>query len=1560
VDKLGKTLIVGFDVGSSFVHYTVLSEDKEIVYSPKSIMHFANPVDGIKEAWKDILATFGPDKIRSTAFTGSGAEAFPKVMEGVSYVFDSVAIPKGVEGANPNARYVFHIGAKDAYFFELKQIGDKKIIQEWRTGTKCGGGSGTLIEKQCRRLFEGEVRNPKLADPASTSNAEEKEEVRIQNRARLQGRLEEMYRRAEEEASTANEPSEFLARCGVVIQSDLIHKQNEGATRPDNLSGLFRTVARNYKIDVLGARTIDRGGRDGEAVVSGGVFANDLIRENMEEFLGLKIERAKHCENIAAIGAAIKAIEEGNNFVFEVEQLDQVAAYSREKRKYAPSLSISLGNVNEQSKRLAARIKPGTEVVLGIDGGSTTTKGALVDLKTGRLLDKLYIKTHGNPEESLKRVLKYLGRHKQKVVVRGVGATGSARKLYEKILVSKKKAEQFAKEGTELADRVTDEITCHALGVKHYDNEVDTIFEVGGQDMKFTSFATDGTVKEAKMNYSCQAGSGQTLENMADVINLNVEDTLQEAALRADRVPIIDSTCGVFMEMDENRLIAEGFNKDEIAAAVVRGTAASYYYKFVGGSGHSGQKCSAQGGPPLGKAFLAALAQVSENEIEAFPHREMFGAWGQALDIIENIKRLEEEGKKCQSAFRGWGLVDMPFEKRKISCKELFGEKSCGMRDCQLEVFSIEDDEIITGGFCPRGNSETSKRPKPNYVDRYHKIYDKHFKKLGCLQKDLPAARKEAESLKTVGIKRSTATLGEKGIWSAALLNKLGFYPVVSPRTTKEIAAIGVDNSRTEFCIARKLATGHAAVLNSDPNIDYLFNPSFIELRTGSPPDLKYCIYTESEGYILNDVLSLDKSKQINPILHFGDKGLLIRQLKEEFKRLQLVFTAGQIKEAIEFADNTEREFKEELYEEGEKFLKKIEAGNDKAYVGVGRDYVLLDPEASSNSGNMFSQIRGLDYIPQQFLERQFENVSLKGVVENEFWVQSVKILKANFFVAEHPNLFAIRMMNFACGPDSLKIYQEEKIQQAAGKPLLVLLTDAQTNNAPFVTRTEAHERVVEQSKPQKLRIDQLKRRSREGSEERTWLIPYMGDASCVGAAGLRYFGVDSVVLPTNTERGYEAARRHIYTEVCHPLKGVVGDAIGFLEDKIEEEGADYVKKHYLVMLPTTSGPCRFGKYTELVREFLDKEGLQDVPVAGPSSETDYLDIPFPRKLSASDKMRMQRMLFKGIKGSDLLEDTFLRFYPYVEDKSAMAELRQKQLHELEKVVESGAETPALIEWGKKTVYLFKSCKMRNHERFPLVLYIGEIYMRQHDPYTGFVIRKLEENGLEVVRDPVTDWLDYVNKMNVRNAKRDLALRLKNLDFGGAKQVAGKYGRSILKSKYMSAVENKIAGPFHEVLHGRHVLPKPIEIINTLERNHEFHGNIEGESPLSAGIAYHVMNDLVQPHGDAYVSGIFHVGPFTCMQEGVATAKMEAMAKELRKRKPNMVFPIIHAFFGDSAGANLDSEIAVFAEQCYQKRDMLREKHAGKVPPKEALGPIDIKDTPKPERSSERLTEIKK
>ncbi len=1529
-------LYVGLDVGSSFVHYVALDATTTVVYSPEPIMHFANPLAAIDEAWCDIIARCGRSSIVSTVFTGSAAELFPHVMQGPLYVYDSVAIPRGAEVVAPAATSIFHIGARDAYFFRIGTVGRRKIISEWRTGTKCGGGSGMLVEKQCRRLFEGEVAVPELEDAGAAADESERGRITARNRAQLQERVEEMLRRAEEEAARSEEPSEFLARCGVVVQSDLIHKQNEGATRVDNLAGLFRTIARNYVIDVLGTREFASPSNAGEAISTGGVFSNDLVRQNLSELLGTTIVRPEYHRNIAALGAALKAIEEKNTFVLDPARLKTVAEYSREKRNFAPALSDSLPRVRERTEGLEPELPTGSEVVLGIDGGSTTTKGALVEIKTGRLLDKLYVKTHGNPEESLKRVLRYLARHKDQVVVRGVGATGSARKLYEKILLSRSGVRQLAERGVTCSDRITDEITCHALGVKHNNPDVDTIFEVGGQDMKFTSFGRDDAVKEAKMNYSCQAGSGQTLENMADVINLNVEDTLQDAALRAVRVPIIDSTCGVFMEMDENRLIAEGFSRDEIAAAIVRGTAASYYYKFVGGAQHVGGRCSAQGGPALGKAFLAALAQVTEREIEAYPHREMFGAWGQALDIIEGIRRLEREGKPYGTAFRGWQLVDMNFRKRKVLCRDLFGEKSCSTRDCQLEVFSIEDDEIITGGFCPRGNSEAVRRPKTNYVDRYHRIYEKHFKRQGCLFHELSSAKADGP---TVGIKRSMATLGSKGIWSAALFRKLGFYPVVSPRSDKEIAKIGVDNSRTEFCIARKLATGHAAVLNDHPAIQYLFNPSFIEVRKPDPPDLKYCIYTESEGYVLNDVLSLDKDRQVNPIIHFGDLPLLVRELRREFDRVGFRYSERQLRDAITYADEAEGRFQAELYAEGDKFLERIEREDGRAYVGIGRDYVLLDPEASSSSGAMFSQVRGLDYIPQQFLEHRCRDVPIEGFVENEFWVQSVKILKANVFVADHPNLFAIRMVNFACGPDSLKIYQEEQIHQAVNKPLLVLLTDAQTNNAPFVTRTEAHERVVNESRPVRLDLERLKSRSADTYDRRTWLIPYMGDASHVGAAGLQYFGIDGRVLPTNTPRGYEVARKHVCTEVCHPLKGVVGDAIGFLQEEMEKTSRDFVENNYLVMLPTTSGPCRFGKYTEVVRQFMRLEGLEEVPVVGPSSETDYIDIPLPSRLGVADRIKMQQLLFKGINAADLLEDILRRFRPYAEDKAGMDALKQTRLEALAQLVAAGGQTDRLIQWGRETVSAFKAAKLRCHERFPLVLYVGEIYMRQHDPYTDYVIRRLEDSGLEIVRDPITDWLLYVNRVNLRNAKRDAALGLKGFDFARFASSAGKVSRSVLKGRYMAHIAEKLVEPFHGVLEGRHVLPHPMEMIETLEREHEGHGNIEGESPVSTGIAYYFMHGLIQPQGDAYISGIFHVGPFTCMQEGVATAKIEAMVKEHRKKKPDLVFPIIHAFFGDSPDPNLPAEIAVFKEQCYQKRDLLRVKHAPSVAHKPEIRP---------------------
>ena len=1523
-------LYIGFDLGTSSVQYAVCRKEPaedgfraEVEYAPGPVMHFSDISGTLRRVWSSILSRFRQDSIISTGFTGTGAAVLSELYDGLLFEYDSVAVPKGVQTVDPAARYIFHIGAKDPYFFHLRKSGEDTVIQEWAAGSKCGGGSGILLEKQCRRMFEDEADTEPLPESG--------EEDVLCAVPEEQKRIIRMFRMAEREASEAGECEEFLARCGVVIQSDLIHEQNIGTSRQINCSRLFRTVARNYVNDVIPNIEFPEKCR---AVGTGGVLSSGCIKSHLEEYLGIPVLRPAHFRSVGAVGAAVRCMEESNTFVLNPDKLEHAGGIQRQKRACAPPLADSLSRVHEHSEPVRHREQgPGTRAVLGIDGGSTTTKGVLVDTETGALLDKVYLKTHGDPESSLKKTVKHFIRHRENVDIVGTAATGSARRFYEKLLMSSGLREKLRAEGMKCVDEVPDEITCHAVGVKYHNSDIDTIFEIGGQDMKFTTFRTDengpaDTVERAEMNYSCQAGSGQTMENLASVIDLDVEGSLQEYALKAERVPVIDSTCGVFMEMDVNRLIGEGFTREEIAAAIVRATAASYYYKFVGGSRHVGRKCSAQGGPALGKAFLAALAQVSSVDIYAFPHREVFGAWGAALAVCRNIQKCEQKGEPFGTAFRGWDIIDLKLEKKRVSCSDLFPETSCTKRDCTLEVFSFGSDTVVTGGFCPVGNSERAEKPRTDYVRVFHKLLEKHFRKYGVVQQDAePSGTPDRGP--TIGIKRCTATLGEKGIWSAALFSHLGFVPVLSPVSNDEIAKTGVNRSQTDFCFARKLATGHALHLYRDPAVEYLFNPSFISYLHKGFKERKFCIYTESEGYVLNDALSLDKRYQINPIINFGDLNILSESLRVELKRIGFGFSLRKIRKAVKYAEECERLFEKDIAEAGDLFLKRIEERKCRAFVGIGRDYVILDPKASSDSGAMISQIRGLHYIPQIFLKHRFTDIPITGLVEREYWEQSVLIMKCSLFTADHPLLFPIRMLNFGCGPDSMKLYQEEKIFESASKPLLTLLTDAQTNNAPFVTRMEAHEKVVEKSRPGRVipeRVSVLRRSKQEDIMDREWLIPYMGDDSYIGSAVLHHFQIDSRVVPTDTREGREIANKHIHTEVCYPLKGVVGDVLGFLARETQKHGIEYVNGKYLVMLPTAGGPCRYGKYRELLRLFMDEEGFRSVPIEGPSSEQDYTDLPLPRGVKSVSHREIMKLFYRGIYAADILEDLTLRFRPYARVSDDVHDLKRRKLEELCACISQGGSLASLERWGEETVRAFKRVDLVQEERLPLVLYMGEIYMRHHDPYTDFVIHLLEEKGLEVIRSPVYEWLHYINAMQNIRQKRMLRVSMRSLRLKDALSSYGAWLGSLARSRYMDYIEHRIEKPFYHLINGRHsASPRPIDIINELENGHHYHSSIEGESPLSIGLAYFFMKDRLVHNREngSYISGIFHVGPFTCMQEGVATAKIDVMIKEYRKQRKDLLVPIIHAFFGDSPNPNLEAEIAVFREQCYQKQNQL-------------------------------------
>ncbi len=70
------------------------------------------------------------------------------------------------------------------------------------------------------------------------------------------------------------------------------------------------------------------------------------------------------------------------------------------------------------------------------------------------------------------------------------------------------------------------------------------------------------------------------------------------------------------------------------------------------------------------------------------------------------------------------------------------------------------------------------------------------------------------------------------------------------------------------------------------------------------------------------------------------------------------------------------------------------------------------------------------------------------------YWTSGRRILAAARIVGRHPNLHLVYISNFKCGPDS---YIKSFVDEAAGKPSLVLQFDGHGIDAGFITRCDAY-----------------------------------------------------------------------------------------------------------------------------------------------------------------------------------------------------------------------------------------------------------------------------------------------------------------------------------------------------------------------------------------------------------------------------------------------------------------------------------------------------------------------
>jgi predicted CoA-substrate-specific enzyme activase len=184
--------------------------------------------------------------------------------------------------------------------------------------------------------------------------------------------------------------------------------------------------------------------------------------------------------------------------------------------------------------------------VIGLDSGSTTTKGVLFE--EGKLTKKQLVLTSGDPKKAAESILEALKNETDTYVV----TTGYGRKLIR-------------------ADKVVTEITCHAKGAAYLREHIQNVIDIGGQDSKVIRLDQYGQVLDFSMNDKCAAGTGRFVEVLMRTLGEEIEkiDTFVSTA-----APIkINSMCTVFAESEVISLIGKGEKRENIALGVLHSIA---------------------------------------------------------------------------------------------------------------------------------------------------------------------------------------------------------------------------------------------------------------------------------------------------------------------------------------------------------------------------------------------------------------------------------------------------------------------------------------------------------------------------------------------------------------------------------------------------------------------------------------------------------------------------------------------------------------------------------------------------------------------------------------------------------------------------------------------------------------------------------------------------------------------------------------------------------------------------------------------------------------------------
>lgn len=1199
---------------------------------------------------------------------------------------------------------------------------------------------------------------------------------------------------------------EISGRCSVFCKSDCTHALNKGVEKHRVVAGLCKMMA--LKITEL-LSSLDKK----NIILTGGISKIKPI----VKYVGSSVDSLnilKESGYFEAYGAAVWAFE---NETKPFPGFDNLFIEGKTSFSFLEPLKEYEDLVEFKTINYANAVD-GDECILGVDIGSTTTKAVLMKKEDDSILASVYLRTDGDPVGASKKCYKSI--HEQlngkKVKIVGLGTTGSGRHI----------AGLHA-----LTESIYNEIICHAAASVYFDKDVDTIFEIGGQDAKYT-YITQGIPSDYAMNEACSAGTGSFLEEAAkESLDVKVEQ-IADIAMKGHKPPNFNDQCAAFISSDIATAFQEGIERDDIIAGLVYSICVNYNNR-VRGARPYGKKIFMQGGVCYNKAVPVAMAALLNTKIVVPPEPGLMGAYGCAIEIKKRLEKglLKEQLFDLETLF-----------KREISYGKSFicqgGKEKCD-RKCSINMVEVEDQKIPFGGACNKYYNI-----RHNIVDEAEK-YDLVALREKMLFHDFakPSGRANSKS-KTIGINRTFLTNMLYPLYFN-FWDQLGFNVVMSD----DVTLVGREKRKSAFCYPAEIAHGAFDNLLSK-NIDYIFMPHVMHIPVyGSMENNKACVFIQGEPYYLKQAFGDRKiPKMLIPIIDFQAH---VDSTKDEFVKMAASVGAekSKAKKAFDFAADQMLEYFKKAWEIGEKAIKELHNNPDEfAMVLMGRWYNALAKEANMSIPHKFAT-RAITIIPFDFIPFNYKNLGL-----HMHWGIGKIALQVSKLVKEHPQLYAVYVTNFSCGPDSFIIpYFRDEMGK---KPSLTLELDSHTADVGLNTRIEAAIDIIKYYRQLDLKEEKkdtlfqpaetitinnkvcFKDSKGEVVDFKdpsvTFLIPMMGRfLSEAGVAALKGDGFNAKMVAPPDAASLSIGKADSSCKECLPYIVLVGSML----DYIQKEQKPGEKVAYMIV--GDPAPCRVEQYQVGFKKLIDKYKIPDVAIQTMESSEGFANMGFAPLLN----------VWKSLCIADVFEQLHSTILTLAKDKNKALEIFENEWQKILLNFE-GKDTIPFFKKLSSTAKEFSKIELTKPiEDANRITVTGEMYVR-NEPFCRQEIEKtLAEMGFITKITPLTEWHYYVDHILSNNYAKDKLSIFKRLYF-------------YIKTKIQSSIEKKIKKIFAKTNLYEY---DPIDIKSVLKTSDSLvDKKLIGDVGITIGVG---LRDSLKDS-----SGIISLGPFACIQTRMAEA----------------------------------------------------------------------------------------